>query len=271
MISPLFPRGGWRTRDCPNRSRRVLPSWPLVLVLFCGCCNGLRAENAFSAFDAANKLYAEGKFSQAAAGYQKLLQSGKESEAIYFNLGNALFKDGKIGRAISAYQEAERMAPRDPDVRANLQFSRNQVQGPTLGAPDRWERWLGRLSLNEWTWLAAASVWAWLLLLTLSQWRPALKASLKGCVLWLGAVMLVLCLGFGAAFYSARLTRRAIVVAAETTARQAPLEESQNAFTLHDGAELLVLDQKDDWLQVKADSRRIGWVRRDSVLLAPAT
>src|SRR5579864_8879588 len=113
------------------------------------CAPGLQAQISSSAFDAANKLYAEGKFNEAAGAYEKLLQSGRESEAIYFNLGNALFKANKLGRAIAAYQQAERIAPRDPDVRANLQFARNQVQGPTL-LPDKAARWLGKLSLNEW-------------------------------------------------------------------------------------------------------------------------
>jgi len=29
-----------------------------------------------------------------------------------------------------------------------------------------------------------------------------------------------------------------------------------------------VLDQKDDWLQVSADPRRIGWLRREQVIPA---
>ena len=33
--------------------------------------------------------------------------------------------------------------------------------------------------------------------------------------------------------------------------------------------QLRVLEQKDEWLLVSADPRRVGWVRRDEVLLAP--
>src|SRR3974390_2710102 len=100
-------------------------------------------------FDGANRLYEEGKYTDAVRAYQTLVQSGTVSPALYFNFGNALFKSGQIGRAIAAYRQAALLTPRDPDVRANLQFARNQVQGPTLRA-GRWERWLGRLSLNEW-------------------------------------------------------------------------------------------------------------------------
>jgi uncharacterized protein YgiM (DUF1202 family) len=93
---------------------------------------------------------------------------------------------------------------------------------------------------------------------------------LKTYTLWCGLLAVFLCTCFSAAFYFDRLSHRAIVVAQEAVARQAPLDESQSAFTLHDGAELQVLDQKDQWLQVQADQNRIGWVRKDVVLVTPA-
>jgi hypothetical protein len=40
-------------------------------------------------------------------------------------------------------------------------------------------------------------------------------------------------------------------------------------FTVHDGAELQVLDRKDDWLQVSVGTGRIGWLKQDRVLLPP--
>src|SRR6266704_889866 len=143
------------------------PTFVLMLLLSSGWS---RAENLTSAFEAANKLYEQGKHSEAAANYEKLIQTGWVSAALYFNLGNALFKSGQIGRAIAAYRQAQQITPRDPDVRANLQFARNQTQGPTL-APSRWQGWLGRLSVNEWTLLAASGVWLLLFLLAAGQWR----------------------------------------------------------------------------------------------------
>src|SRR5205823_5530071 len=107
----------------------------------------LRADAAPAAFEAANRFYFEGKFSEAATTYGILEQSGQKSAALYFNWGNALFKSGQIGRAIAAYRRAEALTPRDPDLRANLQFARNQRQGPALSSRKSQE-WLRRLSLN---------------------------------------------------------------------------------------------------------------------------
>ena len=224
-----------------------------------------RAEISASSFEAANKLYEEGKYSDAATAYAKLLQGGQTSAALYFNLGNAFFKSGQIGRAVAAYRLAAQLTPRDPDVRANLQFARSQTQGPTL-SPNRWQRSLGHLTLNEWTLLAACAVWLWLLLLAVLQWRPGLRSALRGYVIALAIVALLLCGLTGAAFYQARLSPVAIVIAKEADVRNGPLTESRTAFTAHDGAELRVLDQKDEWLEVSAGPRETGWLRRDQVL-----
>src|SRR5262249_15844893 len=108
------------------------------------------ASDSSAAFDEANRLYEQARFSDALDAYQKMLAGGKISEAIYFNLGNALFKSGQTGRAIAAYRQAERLAPRDADVQANLRFARKSVTGGVDLTPHRWQDWLQRLTLNEW-------------------------------------------------------------------------------------------------------------------------
>jgi len=225
-----------------------------------------RAALSSASFELANKLYEEGKFTEAAAAYEKLAQSGQTSAAVCFNLGNALFKSGQIGRAIAAYRQAEELTPRDPDLRANLQFARNQVQGPTL-LPGRWQRWLGRLTLNEWTLLAAGALWLWLLLLAFLQWRPALRSALRFYVLGVGILVVILAACAASVLRQVQSTHTAIVTASEAVVRFGPLSESTAAFTAHDGAELRVLDRKDEWLQVSAGPRRTGWLRRDQAVV----
>src|SRR5882672_4567327 len=66
----------------------------LILLLLCAW-NVARADDVSTAFDQANKLYEEGKFTEAAAAYEKMLRQGRASPALYFNLGNAFFKAGQ--------------------------------------------------------------------------------------------------------------------------------------------------------------------------------
>src|SRR5262245_21337339 len=101
-----------------NRKNIFLRIILLVAILF---ALASYAAVASTGFDSANRLYEQGKFSDAAAAYEQLIQSGTVSSAIYFNLGNAYFKSGQLGHAIAAYRDAQLIAPQDPDVRANLE------------------------------------------------------------------------------------------------------------------------------------------------------
>ena len=229
---------------------------------------GSMAADMPAEFNAANRLYAEGKFADAAGTYEKILQSGAVFPACYFNYGNAEFKSGNLGLAIAAYHQAAQLAPRDAELRANLEFARNQVQGPTLH-DRRWAGWLSTLTLNEWTILALAAFWLLFASLTAMQIRPALKTALRGFTA--GAVAITLLsyagLGLNAASYFSR--QIAVVVAPEATTRSGPFDEAQSAFTAHDGAELEIIDRRNDWLQVTDGSGRIGWLQRQQVDILP--
>ena len=237
----------------------------LLALIFAG---NLFAADVATDFSAANRLYAEGKFSDAASVYEKILQTGGESPALLFNYANAEFKAGNLGKAIAAYRRAELLSPRDSEIRANLNFVRKQVQGATI-SESRWRDWLDQLTLNEWTLLAAGAFWLTFLLLAARQIRPTLGASLKGatslCVVL--TVLFGAALGVQAANHFSRQT--AVVISDEATARSGPFDEAQSAFTVHDGAELSVVDRHENWVQIADGAGRIGWLNRKQVEVLP--
>jgi len=65
---------------------------------------GAATADALAQFEAANRLYEQGRFAEAARGYEAILKGGSFSPAVYFNLGNARFKAGELGRAVVAYR-----------------------------------------------------------------------------------------------------------------------------------------------------------------------
>ena len=150
----------------------------ILFLLALICAGNLFAADITADFSAANKLYAEGKFADAAAGYEKILQTGEQSPALLFNYANAEFKAGHLGLAIAAYRRAEQLSPRDPELRANLAFVRNQVQGATV-RESSWQKWIGLLTLNEGALLTAVLFWLTAALFIARQFRPALVPRLK--------------------------------------------------------------------------------------------
>ena len=218
-----------------------------------------------AAFEHANKLYEQTRYPAAAQTYQLLLDAGAASAELHFNLGNALFKSGQVGQSLYHYRLAEHLAPRDPDIRANLQFARKVVRGGLVTETPWWSRALATLTLDEWTALTAALLWLWLLTLAAGQWSAELRRALAGYTATAGVTALLAAALLGAAWNTHRRSQTAIVIVPEAVVRYGPLEESQSAFTLRDGFELAVLDEKDGWLQILDDTRRAGWVRKEQV------
>ncbi|MGH7953636.1 MAG: tetratricopeptide repeat protein [Limisphaerales bacterium] len=237
----------------------------LAAMLFAG---NLFAADVTADFSLANKLYAEGKFSEAANFYGKILASGETSPNLLFNYGNAEFKAGNLGRAIAAFRRAELLAPRDSEIRANLDFVRKQVQGATL-RESRWQNWLGQLTLNEWTLLAAITFWLTFILFAAKQIHPVFGIKSRGVrnIFIILTILSGACLGLQAANHFSKQT--AVVISSETVARSGPFDDAQNAFAVHDGAEFSILDHYGDWLQVTDGSGKIGWLQMKQIEILP--
>ena len=52
-------------------------------------------------------------------------------------------------------------------------------------------------------------------------------------------------------------------------ARSGLFDDAQNAFAVHDGAELLVLDRHGDWIQVADGSGKTGWLPAKQIEILP--
>ena len=200
-----------------------------------------------------------------------MIQTGNFSEAILFNRGNALFREGKLGLAIASYRQARLLAPRDPDLRANLQFARVRARGGAPYYSSRWKNWLEELSLNEWTGLESVALWVFFLLLALGQWRKEAGAALRNYIFSAGAAALLAGLCLAVELNANYLTQSAIVTVGETEVRNGPFDEAPSLYKVRDGAELNVVDHKDNWLEVVDSAQRTGWLRRDqAVIFQPA-
>ena len=230
--------------------------------------NAAGGEDIASAFDRANRLYEQGKYDDAIAGYRALLQSGRGSAALYFNLGNAYFKNGHPGAAIANYRLAQRLSPRDPDITANLRFARDAA-GIGNRPGRRWERLVNTLTVNELALVTASLVWLWLLLLAAGQYRPEWGRSLRSFRTAAG-ILAVAAIAWSMLVGQTRLgASAAVVTAREAVVRYGPFDEAQSSYTLRDGTELTVLDRKDNWLQVEDGSRRTGWLLTNDVEVLP--
>lgn len=228
----------------------------IILILTLAAPGLLRADFT-SLFQQAAAAYDAGRFSEAAGLYENILSSGASSPEVFFNLGNARFKNGETGPSVLNYRRAQYFSPRDPDIRANMNYAMNRNNAV------RWSettaaRLAGRLSLREWKnallifyWLAAAAAILWML--------DAARRPVYSRMLLLFAALIVICAAGIRHWKDLRRTPEAVVADSGLSAFFAPLESSTAHFSLPAGSLVRVREVEGRWLKVEADGKE-GWI-----------
>src|SRR4051812_11624259 len=210
-------------------------------------------------FANANQGYAEGRFKEAVAGYESLVQSGDWSAALFYNLGNAYFRAAEFGKAILNYERALALEPNHPEAQANLRIARDEARALEL-APAWPDRILRSATVMQLSIAAAVLFWAGLFLLIfflLSNRRRRSRLVLAfSCLLAAAALVVVL-------FATDRGPRGkglAIVTAPEINARLATADTASTVLALPAGSEIKVEQQRGDWVYALLPNNLHGWL-----------
>ena len=246
-----------------------------AMVVF-GSINRLQTQPSgdLESFVRGNQLYENGRFVEAAQTYQALVDKGVDEAALFYNLGNAYFKAGEIGYAILNYERAMRLAPRDPDIQANLALAQTQLvdRYETTGASlvSRWVT-LARswLTINE---MAIAVLSLWLLLGGLFVWFRTVNGRRPEWVQYGLIAILVLFLGglfsLGSRLYLENSRPQAIVVESVVEVLSGPGEQYVTEFTLHSGAKVGIVETRGAWTRLALPGDQLqGWVPAEMVVL----
>ncbi|NWG14224.1 MAG: tetratricopeptide repeat protein [Acidobacteria bacterium] len=238
--------------------------------------SGLRAapegENPASWFAQGNAKYQSGDFPGAEELYRRLVDSGVESGAVYYNLGNACFKQKKIGPAIYFWEKALARMPRDQDVKANLEladlFVVDRIEVPPDPVTIRWILVAVHFfTLEQESWIVVA-----LFILTNAMVAVYIVAGRSGTALkalvaaGICALLLACSLAsFAWKLYESAYIRRGVVVAEKVDIRSGPGTHNVTVFTVHEGVRLRIHNTVGGWYQVSLPNGWSGWLPSDSV------
>ena len=76
--------------------------------------------------------YQSGDFDKAIVAYESRLSDDFQNASVLFNLGNSFYKSKQLGRSVAAFLKANQLAPRDPDIKANLDFAMKAAKDDLL-------------------------------------------------------------------------------------------------------------------------------------------
>jgi len=195
----------------------------------------------------AEALYQAGALRAAADSFAARAAGDTLNAAHWFNLGATLYRSGSDGKALAAWIRAERLQPRNGEIRRTRDL---------LPAPDAASEHLfvvGPLTPGE-CWLLAALCWlvGWFLWIAFRQ--RVIVAVLAGVA--------VLALVLGAQERGRRSRPVAVVVDAGTAVHAAPYGGASASAVLQPGAAVLIVDSfaGGRWLRVRRTDGINGWI-----------
>lgn len=220
----------------------------------------LAAEPAAD-WEAASVALGKGDLPGAEQALRSVLTAGAFDGDVYYNLGNVLYRQEKTGAAILAWRRAAELLPRDPDIEANLDFARRSLRDRLeVETPHPWfAPWQVALTPDEGQWLGCALLGTGLLLVGLRRRWPEVPLPAIGALL--GVVGGVIAVG-GVA--DGQLAPAAVVLGEEVSVTS-DLGGGVTLFLLHEGAEVLSVQQAPGFVLVQLDDGRKGWLPADQV------
>ncbi len=246
------------------KNSAIIKSLVFILLYF----NGLNAfaQNE-SLFEEGKESYKNGNFQEARAAWNKILENGEHSGAIYFNLANAHYKLNNIGESIYYYEKALQLSPNDSDIKNNLAFAENARIDAIEPLPKTiFSKWYSTVSgvftFNGWALLSVvfAIIFATLFLVYYFSFSEKRKRLLfSGSLL----SVLIVVVSFTMAFLTYadfKNNTPAIVFAEEIEIKSEPNMGSTSAFLLHEGTKVQIISKEGDWARIKLEDGKDGWM-----------
>jgi len=233
-----------------------------------GCADDPVDRQTAELYRQGNLLYEGGKFAEASRTYERIIERGVRNGHVYYNLGNAYYKQDRIGLAILAYERATRLMPRDDDLHNNLDLAKERTTDQIAGEVP----WFGRQALdgvtvNEATVAATSAGFLASLALVgfLLASRPRARSA-TGYALLVSCLVLLMAAGFlGIKIYDSQVNEEAIVLRPTAVVRTGPDVSAEPVFTLHEGAKVQLVEQRDDWLRIRLPDGKNGWLPQDDL------
>ena len=234
----------------------------IAISVFFICSSALFAQDAF---DAANAAYADGRYEEAAAMYQSLLDEQPDA-TLYYNLGNARFKQGELAQAILNYERALRLKPNYKDAQYNLAFAQSRITDNIVEQDfflSSWARTV-RNNLSERTWWSTSIglfICALIALLLFLLVRELWLRKTAFHVAWI-ALLFSLIAGLNAGSLHQRNTLRneAIITQGVVNVKSSPDRSGTDLFTIHEGTKVTIRETLGEWVNVRVGSNE-GWMK----------
>lgn len=227
---------------------------------------------AQTSFDKGNNLYQKGKYNEAIVAYESILKSGQQSAELYFNLGNCYYKLNQVAPAIFNFEKALLLNPTDTEIKNNLSFAQKMtiddiIEAPKVGFSKIIQDFTSGFHYDVWAWISIFL--ATLFLICFLGYYFSNKTILKR--LFFTSMIIVfffILVSIFAGFYEKDIyneERPAIVFEESISIKSEPKSTSEDAFILHAGTKVFVLESLNNYKKIKLADLKEGWIQKDAI------
>lgn len=232
----------------------------------------ITAQTADDLFQKANALYQENKFEEAIKMYEKIETKGVTSSALYYNIANCYYKLNKVAPTIYNYEKALKINPLNEDALNNLVFAKRLTIDAIEEVPKSFfqklnKNYLQKLSYNEWAIVIVS--FAFLAGILFLCFHFSNTPSIKRLFFTTSVISFIALIATVFITYNQynleKNTVEAIVFAEAVEVKSEPLESASEAFTLHEGTKVTVLDTVDEWTKIRLLDGKVGWMVSNNI------
>ncbi len=237
--------------------------WALVLLLLFAFTAGWGKESeAVKTFREANQLYDGQNYNGAAQLYEKLMEEGVRTPALYYNLASAYFKSKETGKSILYLLRARRLSPGDEDVEGNLRFvSQFTLDKGNLSSPPL-AFYTDRLTLGQWAFWGSTVYFLLVGLICGRIWFKSRALFIRSGI-WLCGILFFF---FACGFYlrwNWEKVPQGVILAREAAVKSGPGEDFVTQLLGHEGLTFQILEERQDYYEVLLPNGVKGWVKKE--------
>ncbi len=221
-------------------------------------------------FQQANQAYQEGDFAQALTQYKTILNAGKTSCELHYNIANTYFRLDSLGKAILHYEKAIKINPSHQKAIENLDFSNDFITQKAGIWPDLfYNKWLRSIVglLSAWMWFLFAVIFVWLALFFGKKYVEAAaekqqKLGFYSAISCLVLSVLFIIFGFSRYIWQAD-DSYAIVTTELLQVKNGPADNSKDMFKISEGNKLQIVEvTPEGWCKIQLPDGQQGWMHQ---------
>jgi tetratricopeptide (TPR) repeat protein len=201
--------------------------------------------------------------------YEKLVNEGYESDALFYNLGIAKYELGAYPEAVLYFEKALKRSPNSKEIRHNLDLANKQLEQDFINVESFflvrwWKKSVLSFSIGGWTFIVLFTLMMAVIAFYYYLFGRSMVSQRTGMRIFYPLIFLFLifCVALNARHEFLTDDSKAVLLN-ENILFAGPDSRSDKLYDLKAGTLFSITDSLDGWLKIELINKETGWMEAD--------